>query len=116
MLGNLDRMQDRRDEARSRRGLFGVNYSFSSTTIIFPHWCLRVLSAGRVGAKPWAARRAARLGRSEEPGRTDNEAESPLLLRIETLGPSSPMKRSEFMTVNRPHDSSSLVPSGNSGY
>jgi len=53
--------------AWSRGALSGVNHSFSSTTVIFPHRSLVVPTAGRLGAKPCAARRAARLGRSGEP-------------------------------------------------
>ena len=47
--------------------LFGVKRSFSSATIKIPHGCLRLPVRGRLGAKPCAARRAARLGRSGEP-------------------------------------------------
>jgi hypothetical protein len=49
----------------------GVKHSYSSTAIIFPHSSLGFLSTGRLGAKPCAARRAARLGRSGEPACTD---------------------------------------------
>jgi len=52
-------------------GVSGVKRSYSSTTIIFPHSSLGFFSAGRLGAKPCAARRAARLGRSGEPVCTD---------------------------------------------
>jgi len=34
---NID---DERDFRPGQRAVFGVNYSFSSTTIIFPHRCL----------------------------------------------------------------------------
>jgi hypothetical protein len=51
----------------------GVNHFFSSTTIIFPHSSLGLPGGGGLEAKPCAARRAARLGRSEEPASTGDE-------------------------------------------
>ena len=56
-----------RGEGPVTHDLFGVKRSFSSATIKIPHGCLRLPVRGRLGAKPCAARRAARLGRSGEP-------------------------------------------------